>query len=52
MNFREPAEFVETIPLNETRNYVQSVLRNADLYRRIYGEPPAAAAATSPKAAP
>lgn len=35
--FREPAEFVETIPFTETRNYVQSVLRNADIYRRIYG---------------
>ncbi|HEV2198215.1 MAG TPA: transglycosylase SLT domain-containing protein [Bryobacteraceae bacterium] len=35
--FREPAEFVETIPFRETRNYVQIVLRNADMYRRIYG---------------
>ena len=35
--FREPAEFVETIPFNETRNYVQTVLRNADVYRRLYG---------------
>ena len=34
--FREPAEFVETIPFNETRSYVQIVLRNADIYRRIY----------------
>jgi soluble lytic murein transglycosylase len=34
--FREPAEFVETIPFSETRNYVQSVLRNADVYRRLY----------------
>ena len=36
--FREPAEFVETIPFSETRNYVQSVLRNADIYRRLYSE--------------
>jgi soluble lytic murein transglycosylase len=36
--FREPAEFVETIPFTETREYVQSVLRNAELYRRIYGD--------------
>ena len=36
-DFREPAEFIETIPFRETRNYVQIVLRNADLYRRIYG---------------
>ena len=35
-NFREPAEFVESIPFNETRVYVQSVLRNAEVYRRIY----------------
>jgi soluble lytic murein transglycosylase len=34
--FREPAEFVETIPYNETREYVQAVLRNADVYRRLY----------------
>lgn len=34
--YREPAEFIETIPFDETRGYVQSVLRNADLYRRLY----------------
>ncbi len=37
-DFREPSEFVETIPFTETRDYVQSVLRNADVYRRVYGE--------------
>jgi len=36
--FREPAEFVESIPFTETREYVQAVLRNADMYRTIYGE--------------
>ncbi|HTW64227.1 MAG TPA: transglycosylase SLT domain-containing protein [Bryobacteraceae bacterium] len=36
-NFREPAEFVESIPFNETRVYVQSVLRNAEVYRKLYG---------------
>lgn len=36
-DYREPAEFIETIPFDETRGYVQSVLRNADLYRRLYG---------------
>jgi soluble lytic murein transglycosylase len=36
-DFREPAEFIETIPFSETRNYVQTVLRNADVYRRLYG---------------
>lgn len=34
--YREPAEFVESIPFLETREYVQSVLRNADVYRRLY----------------
>ncbi len=34
--YREPAEFVEAIPFTETRGYVQSVVRNADLYRRLY----------------
>jgi soluble lytic murein transglycosylase len=37
-NYREPAEFVESIPFNETRAYVQSVLRNAEVYRRLYGQ--------------
>jgi soluble lytic murein transglycosylase len=35
-DFREPAEFIETVPFSETRNYIQTVLRNADTYRRIY----------------
>lgn len=34
--YREPAEFVESIPFTETRDYVQAVLRNADVYRRFY----------------
>jgi len=41
-NYREPAEFVESIPFNETRAYVQSVLRNADVYRKLYGQKVAA----------
>ena len=36
--YREPAEFVESIPFNETREYVQAVLRNADMYRTLYAE--------------
>jgi len=36
-NYHEPAEFVESIPFSETRLYVQSVLRNAEVYRRLYG---------------
>ncbi len=34
--FTEQAEFIETIPFDETREYVQSVLRNANVYRRLY----------------
>jgi soluble lytic murein transglycosylase len=34
--YREPAEFVESIPFTETRDYVQGVLRNAEMYRRLY----------------
>jgi len=34
--YREPAEFVESIPFSETRNYVFSVLRNASIYRKLY----------------
>jgi soluble lytic murein transglycosylase len=35
--YREQAEFIESIPILETREYVQAVLRNADMYRRLYG---------------
>jgi soluble lytic murein transglycosylase len=35
-NYREPAEFVESIPFTETRDYVQAVLRNQEIYRRLY----------------
>ncbi len=38
--FDEPGEFVETIPFTETRGYVQSVLRNREMYRKLYGEGP------------
>jgi soluble lytic murein transglycosylase len=38
-NFREPAEFVESIPFTETREYVQAIMRNAGLYHRLYGTP-------------
>jgi soluble lytic murein transglycosylase len=34
----EDDEFVERIPYSETRGYVKRVLRNAALYRRIYGD--------------
>ncbi len=32
-------EIVENIPFRETRNYVKLVLRNWNVYRRIYGSP-------------
>lgn len=35
--FREPAEFVEVVPFHETRGYIQIVMRNADVYKRLYG---------------
>jgi len=47
-NYQEPAEFVETIPFTQTRDYVQSVLRNAAAYRRIYGAKLTAAVAPEP----
>jgi soluble lytic murein transglycosylase len=36
--YEEIPEFVESIPFTETREYVQIVLRNADMYRKLYGE--------------
>jgi soluble lytic murein transglycosylase len=35
-NYSETPEFVESIPFTQTREYVQIVLRNAELYRQIY----------------
>lgn len=35
-SYREPAEFIETVPFSETRNYVFAVLRNAKIYRKLY----------------
>jgi soluble lytic murein transglycosylase len=37
--YRDPAEFVESIPFTETREYVQAILRNANVYRQLYGAP-------------
>jgi soluble lytic murein transglycosylase len=37
-DFREPSEFIETVPFSETRGYIQAVLRNADTYRRVYSD--------------
>lgn len=50
--FREPAEFIESIPFDETRNYVQTVLRGAETYRRLYASLPAAPDAPPAKATP
>jgi soluble lytic murein transglycosylase len=38
-NYRDPQEFVESIPFTETREYVQAILRNANVYRQLYGTP-------------
>jgi len=37
--YRDPQEFVESIPFTETREYVQNIIRNANLYRQLYGAP-------------
>lgn len=37
--YEEIGELVESIPFTETREYVQIVLRNAEAYRMIYGNP-------------
>ena len=36
--YREPAEFVDSIPFTQTRDYVEIITRNADIYRKLYGE--------------
>lgn len=38
--YREPSEFVESIPWAQPRDYVQAVMRNADVYRRLYANAP------------
>jgi peptidoglycan lytic transglycosylase len=35
--YRDPQEFVESIPFTETREYVQAILRNASIYHQLYG---------------
>ena len=46
-NYQETAEFVESIPITQTREYVQIVARNAELYRQIYRRGPATLAKAS-----
>jgi soluble lytic murein transglycosylase len=36
-NYEEIPELVESIPFSETRDYVQIVSRNAEVYRQLYG---------------
>ena len=38
-HYRDAQEFVESIPFTETREYVQAILRNAHVYRHLYGTP-------------
>ena len=44
-NYEEIPELVESIPFTQTREYVQIVLRNAAIYRMIYGDKGSAASA-------
>ena len=37
--FRDPQEFVESIPFTETREYVQAIMRNASVYKKLYPTP-------------
>ena len=37
--YRDAQEFVESIPFTETREYVQAILRNTNVYQRLYGAP-------------
>lgn len=35
--YKDVAEYVESIPYTETREYVQAILRNQQIYREVYG---------------
>jgi soluble lytic murein transglycosylase len=35
-NYKDIPEWVESIPYTETRDYVQAILRNRELYREVY----------------
>ncbi|HEY7351667.1 MAG TPA: transglycosylase SLT domain-containing protein [Terriglobales bacterium] len=37
--YRDVQEFVESIPFTETREYVEAIMRNANVYRQLYGNP-------------
>ena len=36
----EPVDWIESIPFNETRNYVKRVLENVQVYRTVFGVDP------------
>lgn len=36
-SYRDVPEFVESIPFTETREYVQAIMRNVSVYKRLYG---------------
>ena len=36
-DYKDIQEFVESIPYTETREYVQAILRNREMYRTLYG---------------
>jgi len=36
-DYKDVPEFVESIPYTETREYVQAILRNREMYRALYG---------------
>ncbi len=36
-DYKDIPEFVESIPYTETREYVQAILRNREMYRTLYG---------------
>jgi len=37
--YRDIQDFVESIPFTQTREYVQAIMRNANVYRQLYGTP-------------
>ena len=36
-DYKDIPEFVESIPYTETREYVQAIMRNREMYRVLYG---------------
>lgn len=50
--FRDNEEFIETIPFTQTRDYIQIILRNADVYRWLYSGTPVPPGPTAAKSSP